>query len=183
MATVGGDRAGYYELSEDDGGVEVAYFGLLPAFHGQGLGGFLLTHALRRGFELAPRVWLHTCTLDGRRRAAELPRARACARSGRRRSEGRGRGRPRPSWRLPTRPGGAARRVRARHRAGGAEGEGGEQAGLGDGGDLPAVGRAVARDGGVGAAGAARRSRACGRRRGRDRAGQAALGVAGDGRS
>jgi GNAT superfamily N-acetyltransferase len=74
VATVGGDRAGYYELSEDDGGVQVAYFGLLPAFHGQGLGGFLLTHALRRGFERASRVWLHTCTLDG---AAALPNYRA----------------------------------------------------------------------------------------------------------
>ena len=69
-----GDRAGYYELSEDDDGVQVAYFGLLGAFHGQGLGGFLLTHALRRGFELAPRVWLHTCTLDG---PAALPNYRA----------------------------------------------------------------------------------------------------------
>jgi GNAT superfamily N-acetyltransferase len=52
----------------------VAYFGLLPAFHGQGLGGFLLTHALRRAFELAPRVCLHTCTLDG---PAALPNYQA----------------------------------------------------------------------------------------------------------
>jgi GNAT superfamily N-acetyltransferase len=74
VATVGGERAGYYELSEDDGGAQVAYFGLLPGFHGHGLGGFLLTHALRRGFERAPRVWLHTCTLDG---AAALPNYRA----------------------------------------------------------------------------------------------------------
>ena len=74
VATVGGDRAGYYELSEGDGGVQVAYFGLLPAFHGYGLGGFLLTHALRRGFERASRVWLHPCTLEG---AAALPNYRA----------------------------------------------------------------------------------------------------------
>jgi GNAT superfamily N-acetyltransferase len=74
VATVGGDRAGYYELSTDDDGVQVAYFGLLTAFHGYGLGGFLLTHALRRGFEVAPRVWLHTCTLDG---PAALPNYRA----------------------------------------------------------------------------------------------------------
>jgi ribosomal protein S18 acetylase RimI-like enzyme len=74
MATAAGERAGYYELRLDGGGVEVAYFGLLPAFHGQGLGGFLLTHALRRGFELAPRVWLHTNTQDG---AAALPNYRA----------------------------------------------------------------------------------------------------------
>jgi GNAT superfamily N-acetyltransferase len=65
VATVAGDRAGYYELRTDDGGVEIAYFGLRAAFQGVGLGGFLLTHALRRGFELAPRVWLHTNTQDG----------------------------------------------------------------------------------------------------------------------
>jgi GNAT superfamily N-acetyltransferase len=67
VATVDGDRAGYYELrrDEDGAGVEVAYFGLLPHAQGHGLGGHLLTHALERGFELGPRVWLHTCTLDG----------------------------------------------------------------------------------------------------------------------
>jgi molybdopterin-binding protein len=70
VATVAGERAGYYELLPGSDGVEVAYFGLLPAFQGQGLGGHLLTHALRRGLELAPRVWLHTNTQDG---AAALP--------------------------------------------------------------------------------------------------------------
>jgi GNAT superfamily N-acetyltransferase len=75
VATVAGDRAGYYELRiEDDDGIEVAYFGVLADYQGQGLGGFLLTHALRRAFELAPRVWLHTCTLDG---PAALPNYRA----------------------------------------------------------------------------------------------------------
>jgi GNAT superfamily N-acetyltransferase len=74
VATVGGRRAGYYELRVEDDGTEVAYFGLLSAFQGQGLGGYLLTHALRRGFELAARVWLHTCTLDG---PAALPNYRA----------------------------------------------------------------------------------------------------------
>ena len=71
---MGGDRAGYYELRAEDDSVEVAYFGLLPAYQGHGLGGFLLTAALRRGFALAARVWLHTCTLDG---AAALPNYRA----------------------------------------------------------------------------------------------------------
>jgi GNAT superfamily N-acetyltransferase len=70
VATVRGQRAGYYELRREGESVEVAYFGLLGAFHGVGLGGYLLTHALRRGFELAPRVWLHTNTQDG---AAALP--------------------------------------------------------------------------------------------------------------
>jgi GNAT superfamily N-acetyltransferase len=65
VATVEGRRAGYYELRVDGESVEVAYFGVLAAYQGAGLGGFLLTHALRRGFELAPRVWLHTNTQDG----------------------------------------------------------------------------------------------------------------------
>jgi GNAT superfamily N-acetyltransferase len=67
VATVDGDRAGYYELRRDDDGqaVEIAYFGLLPHARGTGLGGHLLTHALARAFELAPRAWVHTCTLDG----------------------------------------------------------------------------------------------------------------------
>jgi GNAT superfamily N-acetyltransferase len=57
--------AGYYELHPVGDDVEIAYFGLLPAFHGRGWGGALLEHALRRGFELGSRVWVHTCTLDG----------------------------------------------------------------------------------------------------------------------
>jgi ribosomal protein S18 acetylase RimI-like enzyme len=65
VATVGGERAGYYELRAGDGGVEIAYFGLLPDAQGQGLGGHLLTHAISRAFELDGRVWVHTCTLDG----------------------------------------------------------------------------------------------------------------------
>lgn len=68
VALVEGEEAGYAELdpSGDGGpGCEIAYFGLLPAFQGLGIGGALLTHAIRRGFELAPRVWVHTCSLDG----------------------------------------------------------------------------------------------------------------------
>jgi GNAT superfamily N-acetyltransferase len=65
VTTVAGERAGYYELRLHEGSAEVAYFGLRAAFQGKGLGGFLLTHALRRGFQLAPRVWLHTNTQDG----------------------------------------------------------------------------------------------------------------------
>jgi GNAT superfamily N-acetyltransferase len=66
VATVDGARAGYYELHEtDERSVELAYFGLLPHAQGHGLGGHLLTHALRRAFAKRPRVWVHTCTLDG----------------------------------------------------------------------------------------------------------------------
>jgi ribosomal protein S18 acetylase RimI-like enzyme len=64
-ATAAGEPVGYYELDATaDGSVEIASFGLLPGFEGRGLGGHLLTHAIRRGFELGPRVWVHTCTLD-----------------------------------------------------------------------------------------------------------------------
>lgn len=63
---VQGAPAGYAELERhDDESVELAYFGLLPAFIGQGLGGALLTEAVRRAWEWEPRrVWLHTCDLD-----------------------------------------------------------------------------------------------------------------------
>ena len=58
--------AGFFELERrDDGSVEIAYFGLVPAFIGRGLGKALLTRAAQEAWALAPtRVWLHTCTLD-----------------------------------------------------------------------------------------------------------------------
>ncbi len=63
---LGDEPVGYFELhhrSED--GVEIAYFGLLAKFIGQGFGGALLTAAVERAWNLKPkRVWLHTCTLD-----------------------------------------------------------------------------------------------------------------------
>jgi GNAT superfamily N-acetyltransferase len=63
-----GSLAGYYELRRDDeGGVEIAYFGLLPEFIGRGLGGALLTGAIEgawRTTSSVSRVWVHTCTLD-----------------------------------------------------------------------------------------------------------------------
>jgi GNAT superfamily N-acetyltransferase len=68
VLTVAGRRAGYAELAPGEPGpgqVEIAYLGLLEPYHGQGLGGHLLTAALRRGLELGRRVWVHTCTLDG----------------------------------------------------------------------------------------------------------------------
>lgn len=72
---VRGTPAGYAELDPQAAGtVEIAYFGLLPAFVGRGLGGHLLSAVLERawtldarweGREPTRRVWLHTCTLDG----------------------------------------------------------------------------------------------------------------------
>jgi GNAT superfamily N-acetyltransferase len=66
VARVEGGLAGFFELRRcEDGSVEVAYFGLLPAFIGRGFGGYLATEALRRAWALGPsRVWLHTCTFD-----------------------------------------------------------------------------------------------------------------------
>jgi GNAT superfamily N-acetyltransferase len=71
-----GAPAGYYELMRHpDGAIEIAYFGLLPEFHGQGLGKYLLTAAVEEAWRLgASRVWLHTCTLDD---PAALPNYRA----------------------------------------------------------------------------------------------------------
>lgn len=62
--------AGYYELRRDnEGGIEIAYFGLLPEFIGRGLGGALLTSAIEEAWsrrdEIVPtRVWVHTCNRD-----------------------------------------------------------------------------------------------------------------------
>ena len=66
IATYDGSLAGYFELYRDDeGGVEIIYFGLTPAFIGRGLGGALLTAALEAAWAAQPkRVWVHTCTLD-----------------------------------------------------------------------------------------------------------------------
>jgi GNAT superfamily N-acetyltransferase len=62
----GAEAAGWFELvRHGDGSVEIAYFGLLPAFTGRGLGKHLLTAAAREGWKMtSSRVWLHTCTLD-----------------------------------------------------------------------------------------------------------------------
>ncbi len=67
-----GTPAGYFELERQprsDGAgaadVEIVYFGLLPGFIGQGLGGALLTAAIQRAWQMgAGRVWVHTCDLD-----------------------------------------------------------------------------------------------------------------------
>jgi len=60
--------AGYYELRrEGDGGLEIAYFGLLPEFIGRGFGGALLTSAIEEAWRSTPtplRVWVHTCNQD-----------------------------------------------------------------------------------------------------------------------
>ncbi len=67
VAYVSGSPAGYYELQRQDGGsVEIAYFGLAPPFIGKGIGGFLLSHAIRSAWawQGTRRVWVHTCNFD-----------------------------------------------------------------------------------------------------------------------
>jgi GNAT superfamily N-acetyltransferase len=66
ILSAAGVPAGYVELDGQPGGdVEVAYFGLLPQFIGQGLGAHLLTLAVEQAWAFpARRVWVHTCTLD-----------------------------------------------------------------------------------------------------------------------
>jgi ribosomal protein S18 acetylase RimI-like enzyme len=66
VAYLRGTPAGYFELDgESAGDIELAYFGILPQFVGQGLGGYLLTAAVNRAWEKLPkRVWVHTSSFD-----------------------------------------------------------------------------------------------------------------------
>ncbi|MDV2981390.1 GNAT family N-acetyltransferase [Glutamicibacter sp. HZAU] len=82
-----GAPKGYVELVtevvEAGSEVEIFYFGLFPEATGRGLGGVLLSEALRQAWTLGSRwtqlpavsrVWLHTCSLDG---PAALPNYQA----------------------------------------------------------------------------------------------------------
>lgn len=66
LLTWEGAPAGWFELArQDDGSIEIAYFGLLPDYIGRGWGKHLLAEAVRTAWAEHPtRVWLHTCTLD-----------------------------------------------------------------------------------------------------------------------
>jgi len=59
--------AGFLELERhQDGATEIVYLGIDRTVFGRGIGGWLLTEAVRLAFaDGANRVWLHTCTLDG----------------------------------------------------------------------------------------------------------------------
>lgn len=63
---VEGTPAGYAELdARVPGEVQIAYFGLMPEFIGQGLGTRFLEWAIRQAWAMAPRrVHVNTCTLD-----------------------------------------------------------------------------------------------------------------------
>ena len=58
------DFVGYFELLFNKNECEIAYFGILEEFIGNGYGGFLLSEAIRIGFKNANRIWVHTCSLD-----------------------------------------------------------------------------------------------------------------------
>jgi GNAT superfamily N-acetyltransferase len=63
---VGGVPAGYAELDRrEPGQIELAYFGLIPAFIGAGLGAYFLAWSIDRAWSYQPaRLWVHTCSLD-----------------------------------------------------------------------------------------------------------------------
>ena len=69
VAYLDGTPAGYFELQDrriGEGSVNLALFGLLPWAIGQGIGGWLLTRAIERAWELGPRlVTVNTCNMDG----------------------------------------------------------------------------------------------------------------------
>jgi ribosomal protein S18 acetylase RimI-like enzyme len=59
--------AGYFELlfNKQSEAAEIAYFGILEEYFGKGLGGYLLSEAIKISFKLGGvRVWVHTCSLD-----------------------------------------------------------------------------------------------------------------------
>lgn len=62
---IDGEEAGFAELQTGAEGALIAIFGVRPKFRGRGLGGAFLTVVLRRGFELADRVWVETNSADG----------------------------------------------------------------------------------------------------------------------
>ena len=66
VAYQGATPIGYFELEKQPRGItEIAYFGLVPEFVGQGLGKQLLNDAVNKAWDTADnRIWLHTCTLD-----------------------------------------------------------------------------------------------------------------------
>ena len=64
---VAGVPAGYFEIAAREGStVELQYLGLIPQFHGRGLGKWLMAEAIRACWAQKPeKVVVETCTLDG----------------------------------------------------------------------------------------------------------------------
>lgn len=61
-----GSPIGFFELdARQDETIDIAYFGLMPDFIGQGLGRWLLNQAIQKAWERKPdRLTVNTCTLD-----------------------------------------------------------------------------------------------------------------------
>jgi GNAT superfamily N-acetyltransferase len=66
VAWIEGSPAGYFELQKAaDGEIEICYFGLAEKFIGRGLGGYLLSEAIRQAWAWrASRVVVDTCSQD-----------------------------------------------------------------------------------------------------------------------
>jgi GNAT superfamily N-acetyltransferase len=67
VAYLGAREAGYVEMEIQEGGnIEIVYFGLLPLMIGKGIGGGMLSLAVREAWKIkgTQRVWLHTCSED-----------------------------------------------------------------------------------------------------------------------
>lgn len=67
LAMRGDEKIGLLELTfQDDGHVEVAYFGFMPGQTGKGLGSWLMDQAQRIAWAdpATKRVWVHTCSAD-----------------------------------------------------------------------------------------------------------------------
>ena len=61
------DFVGFFELihHESKNEIEIAYFGILSEYFDQGIGGFMLSEAIKSSFSFnVNRVWVHTCSLD-----------------------------------------------------------------------------------------------------------------------
>jgi GNAT superfamily N-acetyltransferase len=73
----GDTEIGYFELDgQTEGEIELAYFGLMPKFIGQGFGRYLLDRALTIAWSKRPRrVWVHTCNFDHPKAQALYERA------------------------------------------------------------------------------------------------------------
>lgn len=67
VGSVDGTEVGYFELQQqDEGAVELVFFGLLPGNLERGWGKIFLREAVRRAWSMpgTRRVWLHTCSED-----------------------------------------------------------------------------------------------------------------------
>ena len=59
------ELVGYFELIFEKNECEIVYLGILEEYFDKGLGGYLLTEAIKIGFQNeVERVWVHTCSLD-----------------------------------------------------------------------------------------------------------------------